>query len=84
MNMKIVAEMINDRRGKGSYDDIARDIGIKTATLHRAMTLGRDMSVPSISKIALWAKAKNDRELLNTLASYALGFPVYVSLDVPD
>jgi len=77
--MTTLAQMIDDRRGNTSYDDLAREINMKTATLHRYVTGERNMSVPNIRKIAAWAREKGDTELVSALASYALGFNVLSS-----
>ena len=74
--MAQVARMIDERRGDTSYDDLAREIGMKTPTLFRYIKGDRNMNVDNIRKIAAWAKRKNDCELVKALAAYAVGFDV--------
>lgn len=74
METENVVTILNERRADLTYDDFAREIGIKTPTLFRLLTGRHGMGVDSIRYFARWAKRQRDIALINALASYALGF----------
>ena len=74
--MAELARMIEARRGDAPYDDLAREINLKTPTLFRFLKGERGMGIDSVRKVAAWAKLKDDHELIYALASYALGFDI--------
>jgi hypothetical protein len=74
--MNELSEMMDQRRNGIPYDDLAREIGMKTPTLFRYIAGQRNMSVLNIRKIATWAREKDDKELINALVSYAIGFEI--------
>lgn len=76
--MSEIARMIDERRGTTSYDDLAREIGIKTPTLFRYIKGDRNMTVPGMRLIAAWAAKRGDFELLEAMAEYALGVEMVV------
>lgn len=72
--MADIAKLLKARRGTTPIEDFAPKIPVRISTYYRYESEERNMSVPSIRTIANWAKANGDTELVNALASYALGF----------
>jgi hypothetical protein len=73
MGNKELLIIMRERRGKLSYDSLARLIGIQTATLWRFFERQKGLGIKSIRLIAAWARANNDNELIQALIRYALG-----------
>lgn len=70
-----VIEIIKARRNGKSVEVLASEMGLTAISLYRYLAGSRQMSVGGIRKIATWARAKNDQELLAALAAHVLGEP---------
>ena len=74
--MAELARMVQTRRGKTPYEDMAHEIGLRNSTLYRFLNGNRNLRIPTIRKIAAWANKKNDVELMDALVVYVLGFDI--------
>ena len=79
LEMHDLAQLLRNRRGEIPYEDLAREIDIKTSTLFRQLVGQRVTSLVTLRKLAKWAHKKKDEELLDALATYALGLDVRVT-----
>lgn len=76
--MAAIARMIEDRRGKKSYEKFAREIGqdFVSSTLFRIVNPGgkkKVMNLETVQKLFGYAIRNGDQEFANAIASYALG-----------
>ncbi len=71
--MIALIETLRARQGKQSCDDLARDIGIKTASLYKYLKGERGLGVANIRILAAWARMNQDNEMVQALIDYALG-----------
>ncbi len=78
---KILISALKERMGDNSHDDLAREIGIKTASLYGYLNGTRNMSIPNINIVAAWAKENDDIQLINALINYSLGFEVSININ---
>ena len=81
IEMHDLAQLLRNRRGEIPYEDLAREIDIKTSTLFRQLTGQRVISLKTVRKLAWWAAKRNDTELLDALASYSLGLKIQVVIE---
>lgn len=72
--MMSVSNILKARRGQTPYEDFARELDMKTATVYRIIKEERSIGIIAIRKIAAWAVARNDRELISALTFRALGY----------
>jgi hypothetical protein len=81
LDMAILMEMVNARRGDKSFEDYAHEMGLKTSVLYKYITEKgeRDMSVPNLQKMAQYYHRIGDAEMVEALASYATGLKVTLS-----
>jgi cation transport regulator ChaB len=82
LDMATVMKMVEDRRGDESYEDYAHRMGLKMSVLYkyaRQEKGKRDMSIPNLQKMAQFYHTQGDQEMIEALASYAIGLEVKLS-----
>lgn len=72
--MADLMDLIKQRQGAMSIEEFANKIGTRGATLSRQYAGERDLGIDVLRRYAAYFKQQNDREMLEALASYALGF----------
>jgi len=79
--MAALMEMVEARRGDVSYEDYAHRMGLKTSVLYKYVKERgkRDMSIPNLQKMARFYYQQGDNEMVEALASYAIGLHVRLS-----
>lgn len=79
--MVTLMEMVEARRGDLSFEDYARELGLKTSVLYKYVKEqgNRDMSLPNFKRIAQYYHKKGDTEMVDALVQYATGLDVTVS-----
>ncbi len=66
-------ELLKDRQGPLSIEAFANKMDLRAATLSRQYAGKRNIGVPALHKYA--AHFRDDTEMIEALAEYALGFP---------
>jgi hypothetical protein len=87
LDMATVMGMVEQRRGDESYEDYAHRMGLKMSVLYKYANQKdnksskgiRDMSIPNLQKMARFYHEQGDQEMVEALASYAMGLQVKLS-----
>lgn len=79
--MATVMKMVETRRGGTSFEDYAHRMGLKISVLYKYVKEEgeRDMSIPNLQKMAKFYYEQGDFEMVEALASYAIGLQVKLS-----
>ena len=79
MEMAELIKLLKQRQGEMSMEEYANKMGTRTSTLHRQYSGGRNLSIDILQRYAVYFREKGDQEMIDALASYALGFDVEIS-----